>query len=257
MVGKYRTRARRSICLEGLLAGNGLSEITARTRTRARIGLGDAVMGLAGAEGWGVTMFSGVRNAAVGLGAATLALAAGFSLPAQAAYTVTLVQQGPNVVADGSGSINLTSFGSPFFNVGFFSLLLASDGLIDTGPVSSVDIYSGITGPTTFGSGSEVGSSANGSGDLVGVSGVEAKLIVPASYVSGNPLSDSATYASAIFASLGVTPGTYLWTWGTGANADSFTLQIGPVTNTPEPASLTLLAMGLAGLGMVLRTRRA
>ena len=92
-------------------------------------------------------MFSGVRSAAVGLGAATLALAAGFSLPAQAAYTVTLVQQGPDVVASGSGSINLTSLGSPFSNVGFFSLLLASDGVINTGPVSSVDIYFGITGP--------------------------------------------------------------------------------------------------------------
>jgi hypothetical protein len=51
-----------------------------------------------------------------------------------------------------------------------------------------------------------------------------------------------------------VLPGTYTWNFGTGANADSLILEIGVV---PEPASLTLLAVGLAGLGMVLRLRRA
>jgi hypothetical protein len=52
-------------------------------------------------------------------------------------------------------------------------------------------------------------------------------------------------------------PGTDEWTWGTGAHADSFTLEVGPVAPVSEPASLSLLVMGLAGLGIVLRTRRA
>ena len=76
-------------------------------------------------------------------------------------------------------------------------------------------------------------------------------------YVSGSALSDTSTYANQTFASLGATPGTDEWTWGTGAHADSFTLEVGPVAAVPEPASLSLLVMGLAGLGMVLRTRRA
>jgi hypothetical protein len=50
-------------------------------------------------------------------------------------------------------------------------------------------------------------------------------LTVPAGYVSGTALSDSATYSGATFATLGVTPGTYVWTWGTGAN-QNFTLKI-------------------------------
>jgi hypothetical protein len=50
-------------------------------------------------------------------------------------------------------------------------------------------------------------------------------LFVPRGYVSGNPLSDSATYSGQTFATLGVTPGTYVWTWGSGAN-QNFTLKI-------------------------------
>jgi len=40
--------------------------------------------------------------------------------------------------------------------------------------------------------------------------------------------------------SLGVAPGTYVWSWVPGEN-QNFTLQIGPAAAAPEPASLTLL----------------
>jgi hypothetical protein len=56
-------------------------------------------------------------------------------------------------------------------------------------------------------------------------------------------------YAGATFASLGVTPGTYVWAWGSAATADSLTLQIGPAA-VPEPVSLSLLAVGVAGLAV-------
>ena len=60
---------------------------------------------------------------------------------------------------------------------------------------------------------------------------------VPSGYGSGNPLSDTATYSGQTFATLGVTPGTYVWSWGEGPN-QNFTLNIlaTPVT-VPEPAS--------------------
>ena len=60
-------------------------------------------------------------------------------------------------------------------------------------------------------------------------------LSVPRGYVSGTFLSGSATYSDASLATLGVTPGTYVWTWGTGAN-QNFTLQI----KTPGPASTAI-----------------
>jgi hypothetical protein len=83
---------------------------------------------------------------------------------------------------------------------------------------------------------------------------------VPSGYVSGNLLSSTSTWDNATFTSLGVTPGTVVWTWGSGAHADSFTLQIGPTTATPEPTSLTLLGLGslsLLGYGWRRRNRAA
>jgi hypothetical protein len=94
-----------------------------------------------------------------------------------------------------------------------------------------------------------ISSPVAGSGDIVGIWGSQAAVAVPLGYVSGSALSDMATYAGQTFSTLGVTPGTYEWTWGTGAN-QNFTLQIGPATAVPEPSALLLLGAGLVGLAL-------
>jgi hypothetical protein len=80
-------------------------------------------------------------------------------------------------------------------------------------------------------------------------------LSVPMGYVSGAALSDSMTFNNATFASLGLTLGTYEWTWGTGMNADSYTLQIGPAGAVPDAGS-TLSLLGFASLGLVALRRK-
>lgn len=167
------------------------------------------------------------------------------------AYTVTLKQVGGNVDATGSGSIDLTGL---TFSGGFSSgpaALWPAVGYINTGPTSSVglDSYTGFTGPTSFGSGGFTGASS-GTGDSVEIWGSSAQygvplLWVPSGYVSDTALSDASTYDGATFASLGVTPGAYKWTWGTGAN-QNFTLDIGTV---PEPSTWAMMLTGFAGLG--------
>jgi hypothetical protein len=191
------------------------------------------------------------------LGTAALALSTQLASPAQAAYVVSLEQVGANVVASGSGTLDLASLSSRGVDPSF-SGVTPSVGDIDTGQSpASTPVYGGFTGPTSFGSRRSTTFSSSDTGDHVGIEGATKQLFVPPGYVSGNPLLDTSTYDTQTLSSLGVTPGTYEWTWGTGATADSFTLQIGPVAAVPEPASLPLLVMGLAGLGVVLRTRRA
>jgi hypothetical protein len=172
--------------------------------------------------------------------------------PARAAYVVDLREVGSDVVATGSGTIDLTDlslFQSSAFSV---TAISPSFGAIVTGPASGghLDVYSGFSGPLNFGSGSQT-SPSSGGGDLVGISGLITvrHLGVPAGYMSGSALSDTMTFDNTTFASLGATPGTYTWTWGSGAHADSFTLDIIAATVVPEPSTWAMMLVGFAGLG--------
>jgi hypothetical protein len=174
--------------------------------------------------------------------------------PARAGYIVTLQQVGSNVVATGSGAIDLTglSFGGGGTDE---SGMGPSQGFIFTGPFSATptDVYTGFSGPTNFGSG-DVTLGSSGSGRLVGIDATRGFLAVPFLYRAG-ALSDSTTYNNATFASLGVTPGTYLWTWGTGGADQNFTLVI-PAAAVPDSgSSFGLLIIALGGLFGVNRFR--
>jgi hypothetical protein len=164
-------------------------------------------------------------------------------------YVVTIEQVGANVIATGSGAIDLSGLSIQF------SASTNSVGVIPSVPqiitaqpgTSSYDAYGFATGPTTFGSGGYTPASS-GSGDLVGVDG--SYILVPVGYVSFASLSDGATFDNATFLTLGITPGTYTWTWGSGVD-QNFTIDAIETVATPLPAALPLFATGLGALGLL------
>ena len=175
-----------------------------------------------------------------------------FSFQPAQAFTITIEQVGPNVVATGTGAMNLA--GLSFFNPG--SVGTASvwpvTGRISMSSMSggNADTYIGFTGPSSFGGG-DVALANFSSGDVFAFD-LDA-MFLPSGYVSGNPLSDMAIYFTATVASLGLTPGTYVWTWGTGLENQNVTLQIGPAGVPDGGTTVSLLGCALLGLAALRR----
>jgi hypothetical protein len=173
------------------------------------------------------------------------------STTADAAYVVVFEEVGPNVEAVGGGSLNTAAL-ELFDMTSDSAFVFAQEATEITGVaiLTPIDIYEGLaSGPLSFGpGGSSSFGATSGLGDLVGVFGSPFSLIVPRGYVSGALLSDKSVYANQSFASLGLIPNVYLYTWGSGATADSLTIVIGDV---PEPSTWALTLLGFAGLAYV------
>ena len=112
----------------------------------------------------------------------TMLIGFGLSAPStQAGYIVTLTQQGSNVVATGSGTLDLTGLRLSITGDTSQAGIFPAGGLINTGPTTAtpVDLYAGTTGPTSFGSDFFIPASS-GSGDPVNIQGSIDNLVVPA-----------------------------------------------------------------------------
>ena len=169
---------------------------------------------------------------------------------AHAAFTFTLTQVGSTVVVVGSGSFNIaaltltTTAGNQSAGINPFG------GQLTAGGGTLIDVYTGVTGPSTFGSGFFT-SATTPLGDIVGVTGSLGHLTVPTGYVSGTALADSVTFNKTLSA-LGANVGTYVYTWGAGATADSLTITVNPA---PEPSTWAMLLGGAGVLGLSVRRR--
>jgi hypothetical protein len=147
---------------------------------------------------------------------------------------VTISQVGSNVIMSGSGSLNVTGLiegsvqtaggingtlgywvigqSNPFFARKFFG--------------NNLNVY-----PESFGSGYTAPTSY--SGDTFGIQNgsLGKDIVLPLGYTSGSPLSGTSTFANKTISSMGLTPGTYLYDWG----SDSITLEIETPASTPTP----------------------
>lgn len=191
------------------------------------------------------------------------ALACSAAVPASAAYIVDITQQGNNVVATGSGSISLVGLTSP--GSGFGGGYIDADHAELTVGTGQTNAYSTtvLVGPTSFGT-QHYKAADSSTGAIVGVNARPSMIsavdfiIVPFQYQSGADLGTStSTYLNTTFADLGLTAGSsYTWTWGIGADRDSFTINVlsGAV---PEPATWALMILGFGLVGAAMRRRSA
>ena len=192
------------------------------------------------------------------IGAWAVTILVTLAASARGEYIIDITQSGPNVVATGSGTLNLTGLQE----VGSSAqdpLLLPSIGAVFVGPTTTETEYAGISGPTAFGSGGLQFASTS-DGQSAGIAGNEGSgspgFEVPHGYVSGSSLAGSATFDNTTLSGLGLTFGTYTWDWGSGKTADSFEVVIGAQAAAPEPSNLILASTAIGIVGFTSRLRR-
>ena len=187
-----------------------------------------------------------MRKAIYGFAAA---LAFSITTPAEAAITINFTEGGGDVVAVTSGTFDLTG-------LSLVDTVMILPGVTpNTGSFSAVSTavlrrYSGLTGPTNFGTGGFL-TALSGAGDPFYLSPTEG--VVGLEAVISGPLSATTTWSNQTFASMGLTSGTYVFS----TPADTIMVNIGPVdAAVPEPSSWLLMLFGFAAVGYSLRRRR-
>ncbi len=174
---------------------------------------------------------------------------------ASGAVVITATQAGGDVVFNGAGTFDLSAL--TFFSNegGVSSSFLGIPPVALVGPVLTIeeifapgaprfDFYSGLlVAPSGIGSQAAFVEANDGSGDLFGVHSLTFPgdvnvpiIIVPESYKSGTDLTGTGIFFNQTFDTLGITPGSYTWSWGSGENFDSLTLNV-----IPEPSAAGLV----------------
>ena len=173
-----------------------------------------------------------------------------FTLRAAAApalFTFNVAQIGNNVEVDGNGTVDLGGL-TYDTDSGGYSGTVPNRAWLGAGiPVGS-NFYDGLFGPTSFGSG-DLTYATSSTGDFVFLVAYGNGIILPMNYVSGSTLTDQDVFTGASISSLGMTPGTYTYTYGAGT--DSLVVNI-----VPEPSTWAMLGLGVVGAGVAASRRR-
>jgi hypothetical protein len=186
----------------------------------------------------------------------SLVVALAFASSAQGAVVITAVETGGDVVFSYSGTINQGGWtlGPP---AGDQFAFIDPDKLVLVGPTPAVPTVqfqspNDLQGPDNFGTGPETFASS-GSGDIFGLFFDGGLMNLPGGYVRNTPISGTSTYGGQSFASLGMAPGSYEWSWSTlpfEAGRDSVTLNVVPI-----PAAAWLFGSALIGLAGIKRKK--
>lgn len=169
---------------------------------------------------------------------------------AEATLVIDITQVGSNVVITGSGTLDTTGLTYDYSTYAPTEVVPSYNTILIGTYAGPVDIYSGFTSPVgNLGPGGTTAASS-GSGATFGIN--DMVLDLPGGYISG-PISGSSTFDNTTIASLGFTPGTYVFSWDSGGGVvvedDNITVQVGPAV--PEPSTWAMMCLGFAGLGFL------
>ena len=153
------------------------------------------------AGGWAAKLLAGTT-------ALTIVVAAG---RAEASVVFDITQVGSNVVITGSGTLDLTGLTYNFSTYAPTEVVPSLNTVLIGPAGGAVDVWSGFTSsPATLGPGGTTLASS-GTGETFGIN--DMALDVPGGYTSGESLFGSSTFDNTTIASLGFTPGTYVFSW--------------------------------------------
>jgi hypothetical protein len=170
-----------------------------------------------------------------------------FNVPAYATVTMNVEQVGDDVVASTTGTLDQAGLTWHYADHAGGGAQGSGPGYIGTGLESESRVYSGFTGPSSFGAGSNFVSASFNDWFGFAVSTGEYGISVFTSHEG--EVFGSSTFLNQTFATLGLTPGTYVFT----SSADHIFVNIGaPV---PEPATWELMLLGFGLLGYTMRRK--
>src|SRR5262249_39298145 len=145
-----------------------------------------------------------------------------------------------NVVANGTGSLNLTDL-TPGGSIPITpSILWPVRPEVELGLAAQGQSYTGFSRPPDIGPGGVTAASSE-SGTAFEL--VHDVLWLASSYKSGDQFTSGGTWDNTTISGLGLTPGTYEWTWGSAANGTADDIKVvipSETTGVPEPSTLTL-----------------
>lgn len=178
--------------------------------------------------------------------------------PAWAVITITIVEDGDDVVATLSGTFNpgglfQTSTGSAvssFLNPSSLALYIGPNPSVSGQAVTYVGAMSGST---SFGTGAATGASSATGGYFGFVSSALyfSKDLIDGGFSAGDSVSATSTWAGKSFSDLGLTVGNYTRSW----SGDSLQLNIN-ASAVPEPSAFAAILGAFVLTGVATRRRR-